>query len=1091
MKSLAATAAVALLLTALAASWPLRAQDAQRDASDPKPAAPQLDAGKFGAFRLRAIGPALMSGRVADMAIDPVKTNVWYVAAGSGNLWKTVNAGTTWTPIFDHHGSYSIGCVTIDPNNRHVVWVGTGEDVGGRHVGYGDGVYRSLDGGKSFQNLGLKATEHIARILVDPRNSDVVYVAAQGPLWSPGGERGLYKTTDGGKSWRQVLAKGPYTGVTDVVFDPRNPDVLYAATHQRQRTVWALLNGGPETGIHKSTDAGETWRQLGGGLPGGDKGKIGLAVSPQQPDVVYATVELPMRTGGFYRSSDAGESWSKMSDYASGGTGPHYYQEIFCDPHRFDVVYHMNVRLGRTEDGGRTWSVVESDAKHVDNHAIAFHPTDPDFLLVGCDGGVYKSYDYGRSFAFVANLPLTQFYKLSLDNDWPFYHVVGGTQDNNTQYGPTRTDDDSGIRNADWRITIGGDGHDCAIDPEDPNIIYCESQQGYLRRFDRRTGESVDIRPQPAAGEEELRFNWDSPILISPHDHKRLYFGSKKLHRSDDRGDSWTTISPDLSRALDRFKLKIMDRVWSIDAIFDLFAMSQYGNITSISESPLVEGLIYAGTDDGLIQVTEDGGRTWRKIERIFDVPEFAFVNDIKADLHDPDTVYAALSHDKAGDFKPYLVKSTDQGRTWSSIAGDLPDRHLVWRIVQDHVNPQLFFAGTEFGLFFTLNGGQNWLKLTGGMPTIPVRDLEIQQRENDLVAATFGRGFYVLDDYSPLRGITAQLLADHELLLLPVRPALQYVPQDRIGGGQGSQGDSYYTAANPPFGAVITYHLRDALQTRQARREADEAKVRAAGGDNPYPGWDALKQEEREPEPGIVLTIRDAQGNEVRRLSGPSSAGFHRVAWDLCFARFDAVGGSGPLVPPGKYTVSASKRVDDQFTALGKPQTIEVLAWERSSLTPRNRLATLKFQQQAGGLLKSVNAALGKLSEALEQLGQIQDAIRQSVAADPGWLGEARELELQLLDLKDKLQGDSTRARRSQTAVPPIAGRARNAYYGTLGNTYGPTDTQRQEFEIASREYAEIAPQLKSLLEVKLPALGKQLDDAGVPWTAGRRLPR
>ena len=660
----------------------------------------------FSGLSLRAIGPALMSGRIADVAVDPAAPNTWYVAAGSGNLWKTTNAGTTWEPIFEHYGAYSIGCVTVDPRSSATLWVGTGEAVGGRHVSYGDGVYRSLDGGKTFQNMGLGQSEHLAKIVVDPRNSAVVYVAAQGPLWAPGGQRGLFKTTDGGATWQPVLVKGPYTGVTDVALDPRNPDVVLAVTHQRHRTVAALINGGPESGIHKSVDGGVTWRQLTNGLPSEDLGKISIALSPQQPDVVYATIELAGRTGGFWRSADGGESWTRMSDYASGGTGPHYYQEIWPDPHRFDVVYHANVQLGRTEDGGRTWQTVESPWKHVDNHAVAFHPQDRDMLLVGCDGGLYRSYDYGRTFQYCANLPLTQFYKVSVDTETPFYHIVGGTQDNSTQYGPSRTRDESGIRNSDWRITISGDGQDCAIDPADPNTIYCETQEGFLRRYDRRTGTSLDIQPQPGPNDEPLRFNWDAPVLISPHSSTRLYFGSQHLHRSDDRGNSWTTVSPDLSRGLDRFRMKLMGRVWSIDAAWDLLAMSQFGTITSIAESPLQEGLIYVGTDDGLVQVTEDGGQNWRKIDKIYGVPEFSFVNDLKADLHDANTVYAVLDNHKTGDFQPYVLKSTDRGQSWTSIVGDLPARHIVWRIVQDHVQPNLLFLATEFGLFFTVDGG-------------------------------------------------------------------------------------------------------------------------------------------------------------------------------------------------------------------------------------------------------------------------------------------------------------------------------------------------------------------------------------------------
>jgi photosystem II stability/assembly factor-like uncharacterized protein len=981
-------------------------------------------------------------------------------------------------------------CVTIELLNRHIIWVGSGEDVGGRHVGYGDGIYKSLDGGKTFKNVGLKQTEHIAEILVDPRNSDVVYVAAQGPLWSSGGERGLYKTIDGGKSWKPILTKGPYTGVTAVAFDPRNPDCIFAVTHQRHRTVWSLINGGPETGIFKSTNGGMTWRELKNGLPADDKGKIGLAVSPVQPDVVYATIELAGRTGGFWRSANSGETWTKMSDTISGGTGPHYYQELFADPHRFDVVYLANVRLGRTQDGGKTFETVESRWKHVDNHAVAFHPTDPDFLLVGCDGGLYRSYDYGKTFAYCANLPLTQFYKLSTDNDSPFYNIVGGTQDNATQHGPSRTNNESGIRNSDWVTTIGGDGHDCAIDPEDPNIIYCESQQGFLRRYDRRTGESIDIRPQPAKGEEELRYNWDSPILISPHSHTRLYYGSKKLHKSDDRGDSWTDISPDLSRNLERFKLKVMNRVWSIDAVYDLFAMSEYGNITSISESPIQEGLIYVGTDDGLIQVTEDGGKNWRKIERIYGIPEFAFVNDIKADLHDPDTVYAVFDYHKTGDFKPYLIKSSDRGKTWTSIVGDLPERHIVWRFVQDHVKPNLFFIGTEFGLFFTLDGGRKWIKLTGNVPTIPFRDIEIQKRESDLVGASFGRSFFVLDDFSPLRTLDEKMLSENDYHLFPVKKALLYLPARVFGGEKGSQGDAFFTAPNPSFGAVFTYYLRDSLKTLKQIRHEKEAKVKKGLGDNIIPDWDSLKKEEREESPVMLFTITDADGHVLNRVTGPTSAGIHRVTWNLRYSPFAVDRGPGPLVAPGTYTVTTAKRTDDVVTSLGKPKTFEVVAIGKPTLPIQDRQEVLKFQMQVGALQRAVTGANGKVQEALEQLGQIKKAVRQAQNVDIKLFDAARDLELKLFDVRESLSGDVTRTNRKKTALVPITRRVQNALAGTLRNTYGPTQTHRRDYEIGLEMYRETLGTMKTLIEVDFEQLKEKLDTAGVPWTTGRRIP-
>jgi photosystem II stability/assembly factor-like uncharacterized protein len=1050
---------------------------------DTKPES-RLNTGTLSALKFRSIGPALMSGRIADLAIDPVKPNTWYVAVGSGNVWKTENAGTTWTPIFDDYASYSIGCLALDPSDRHTIWVGTGENVSGRHVGYGDGVYVSHDGGKSFKNMGLKATEHISKIIIDPRDSQTIYVAAQGPLWSSGGERGVFKSTDGGKSWTAVLTQGPWTGATDMAMDPNDPDVLYVATHQRHRTVWAVIDGGPETGIFKSTDAGASWTELTSGLPSADMGKIGLAVSPQKSNVVYAGIELAGRRGGVWRSANGGATWKKMSDYVAGGTGPHYYQEIYCDPHRFDVFYHADVRLGRTTDGGATFNSVGNSNKHSDNHAVAFHPTDPDFLLVGCDGGIYRSWDYAKTYQYSANLPLTQFYKVDVDYDEPFYHVVGGTQDNATQHGPVQTGTVSGIRNADWRVTIGGDGHDCAIDPQDPDTIYCESQQGYLRRFDRRTGQSIDIRPQPAAGEEAYRFNWDSPILISPHSHTRLYFASQKLHRSDDRGDSWRTISPDLSRGVDRFTLPHMGRVWSIDAMWDLYAMSQYGTITSISESPVQEDLIYVGTDDGLIQVTEDGGKNWRRIDRIYGIPEGSFVNDIKADLYDANRVYAVLDNHKTGDFAPYLVRSDDRGQTWTSMTGNLPARHLLWRIIQDHVERDLFFVATEFGIYYTRDGGQRWTKLPG-TPTISFRDLEIQRRENDLVGASFGRSFYVLDDYTPLRTMDDELLAK-DFHMFSTRPAKLYIPDRILGGPRGSQGDSYFIAPNPPFGAVFTYYLKDTLRTREDERQAREKEIKQEGGDNTYPGWDALRQERREQEPQLTFTICDDAGHTVRRITGPVSAGTHRIAWDLRYGSFTGGSGNGPLVVPGTYTVQVSRRVAGKTETLGEPQEFQVVSIVKPTLEPQDQDDVLKFQLQVCRLQRKVVGASNELSDTLEQIDKIQQVIANSPDLDPALHDQAQAVKLELLDVQIELTGDRLKAERSQTSQVPILNRVQTALSGTLRQTYGPTKTHREQYRIAQRQFKQTSSELEKVFK-QYAALLKALDKAGAPWTPGR----
>ncbi|MBT8473355.1 MAG: hypothetical protein KJN99_12175, partial [Marinicaulis sp.] len=785
----------AILLASLAAC--ARADD---QADDP------MSSETFKGLELRNIGPALMSGRIADIDIDQNDPATWYVAVGSGGVWKTTNAGTTWTPIFDGENSYSIGDVTVDPNNANVVWVGTGENTGGRHQGFGDGVYRSKDAGGTWEHLGLEASDHISKILIHPDDSNTVFAASQGPLWSPGGERGLYKTTDGGETWTNVLSAGEWTGVTDMAMDPRNPNRMYAATWQHHRTVAAYVGGGPESGIHLSEDGGETWVELENGLPEGKMGKIGLAVSPVNPDIVYAAIELDRRKGGVWRTDDRGASWEKMSDAVGGGTGPHYYTEVFASPHKLDKIYMVSNTTQVSEDGGATWENLNNEYKHVDDHAIAFRKDDPDYILFGSDGGLYESYDGEKSWRFIDNLPVTQFYKVAVDDAEPFYTVYGGTQDNNSQGGPSRTDNRHGIRNQDWFITLFGDGHQSAIEPGNPDIMYAEWQEGNLVRVDRTTGEIVYIQPQPEPGDPVERYNWDAPIYVSSHDPQRIYFGSYRLWRSDNRGDEWRALSDDLTRNEDRMKLPVMGRKWSWEAGWDFLAMSQYNTITSIGESPIDENILYVGTDDGIIQTTSDGGETWNRIEvgRLPGVPNTAFVNDIRADFYDADTVYVALDNHKYGDYTPYLLKSTNRGQSWTSIASNIPDRHLIWRMVQDHVNPNLLFAATEYGLFFTVDGGGRWTELDGGVPTISFRDVVIQRRENDLVAASFGRGFFILDDYSPLRDVSAEAL-DNEALLFPGRRAWWYMERHPLAFTEGgSQGHSYYRAPNPPFGAVF-----------------------------------------------------------------------------------------------------------------------------------------------------------------------------------------------------------------------------------------------------------------------------------------------
>jgi photosystem II stability/assembly factor-like uncharacterized protein len=1075
-----------------------------RAGDKPDGAAPKdaLSADTFAGLELRSLGPALTSGRVADIAVDPRQASRYFVAAASGGVWKTTNAGTTWTPVFDGEGSYSIGCVAIDPNDSLVVWVGTGENNSQRSVGFGDGVYKSVDGGKSWQNVGLRESEHVGRIVVDPRDSKVVYVAAQGPLWSAGGDRGLYKTADGGKTWTHSLEISENTGVSDVWLDPRHPDVLYAASYQRRRHVWTLVNGGPESAIYKSTDAGASWRKLEKGLPKGELGRIGLAVAPADPDVVYALIEASdKKAAGTYRSTDAGGSWEKRGDYVPGG--PQYYQELIPDPRDVDRVYSMDVFMKVSDDGGKTWRNAGETDKHVDNHALWIDPADTDHMLNGNDGGLYESWDRAQTWHFKANLPITQFYRVAVDDARPFYNVYGGTQDNFSLAGPSRTRNASGITSGDWLVTQGGDGFVTRVDPQDPDTVYAESQYGGLVRFDRRTGERVDIQPQQAEDEEPLRFNWDAPLLISPHSHTRLYFAAQRLHRSDDRGDRWKPVSPDLTRRLDRNALKVMGRVWGVDAVAKNSSTSFYGNIVALSESPKQEGLLYVGTDDGLIQVSEDSGATWRRVDRVGSVPELTYVSDLEASRHDSGTLYAAFDNHKMGDYKPYLYRSADRGRSWTSIGGDLPARGTVYAVAEDSLRPDLLFAGTEFGAFFTVDGGKRWVRLKGGMPTIAVRDIALQDREGDVVLGTFGRGFYVLDDVTPLRQATPALL-QREAALLPVKSALMYVPARPLGGrDKAYQGTAFYTAPNPPFGAVFTYYLKDEMKSRRKLRHEAEKGTADKGGDVGYPTWESLEAEDREEEPAIVLTVTDSDGNVVRRLIGPAGAGFHRVAWDLrhppasptqlqpAELRFPwSDPPAGPLAVPGSYRVTLAKRADDTLTPLGEPQSFEAQALGAAGVASADRPALLAFQQQVARLQRAVMGSVEAAKEAQRRIDHLKKALDDTPRADPGLAEELRAADHRLKDALALLEGDPVKGRRNEPTPPGIADRVEQIVEASWAATSMPTGTQRDSCRIAETQFARALSELRALIETDLRSIEERADAAGAPWTPGR-LPR
>jgi len=1066
----------------------------EKDQDDKGP----LQAATFAGLKFRSLGPALTSGRVGDFAVDPAQPWEYFVAVSSGGVWRTINNGTTFEPVFDGEGSYSIGCVALAPGNPLIVWVGTGENNSQRSVSYGDGVYKSTDGGKHWQNMGLQQSEHIGQILIHPHDPDIVYVAAQGPLWRPGGDRGLYKTTDGGKTWDLVLEISEDTGVNEVVMDPRDPDVLYATAYQRRRHTWVLIDGGPESAIYKSTDGGASWDKLSRGLPDVDLGRIGLAIPPTAPNTVYAIIEAARDESGFYRSRDGGANWEKMSDYLS--SSPQYYQEIIADPVNPDRVYSLDTFLQVTEDGGRTFSRVKIDHKHVDDHAMWIDPGNTDHLLVGCDGGVYETFDRGQTWDFKANLPVTQFYKITVDNDFPFYSVYGGTQDNNTLGTKTRSTSDHGIVNSDWFITLGGDGFEPQVDPVNPDLIYSQYQYGGLARFDRRSGERIDIRPQPAADEDPHRWNWNSPLLISPHSPARLYYACQRIFRSDDRGDSWLPISDDLTRRLDRNRLPVMGRVWGVDTVAKNRSTSFFGNVVSLAESRLQEGLIFAGTDDGLIQVTEDGGATWTRREKFGDVPEMSYVSCLTPSWHDPDCVFAAFDNHKQGDFQPYLLESTDRGRSWRSIAGDLPERGHVHSVVQDHVNPDLLFVGTEFGVFFTLDRGRKWVQLGAGIPTIACRDLDIQRRENDLAVGTFGRGIYILDDYTPLRHLSAERLAE-EAILFPVKKTWLFMERFPLGGrGKGNQGHSYFNAPNPPHGAVFSYYLAEGLQTLAEKRHEAEKERQEKGEDVFYPDWEELRREDREEEPAVILTVTNADGNVVRRLSGPTGKGLHRVTWNLRYPSPRPASltpwqrtapwqsePAGPMVAPGPYTVSLAKRMHGVTTPLGEPRTFETVPLGMATLPATDLEAVLAFQLQTARLQRAVMGAVRAAGEAQNRIDHIERALLNAPDAAPSLTDRALALDERLKDLRIGLQGDPTISSRSEPTPPSVTSRVSRIIWGGWNSTSAPTGTQRESYAVAAAAFAEVLAELRQLVEVDLTALEADLEAAGGPWTPGR----
>lgn len=1050
-------------------------------------------------LRFRSIGPALTSGRISDIAVNPYKPHEYYIATASGGVWKTVNSGTTYEPIFDEQGSYSIGCVTIDPQRPNTIWVGTGENNGQRSVAYGDGIYKSIDAGKTWKNMGLGNSEHIGKIIVHPANSDIIYVAAIGPLWNSGGDRGLYKSTDGGNSWKLSLATDKHTGVNDIIMDIKDPNILYASTYQRARHVFTYVGGGPGSNLYKSTDGGDSWHLSNNGLPKVDLGRIGLSTSQADANLLYAIVEAADKQGGFYKSENQGATWVKQSKFTTIGL---YYQEIVADPIDRNTVYAMDTWLKVSHDGGKTFKNTGEATKHVDNHSMWINPKNNQHWLLGCDGGIYETWDAAKTWDYKANLPVTQFYKVSVDNAEPFYNVFGGTQDNFSLAGPSRSITSNGIANSDWYVTNGGDGFETAIDHFNPDIVYAQAQYGHLVRHDRSNGEEVGIQPIPRKNEDLYRFNWDAPLIASPHKAGRVYFASNKVFKSEDYGNSWEVISEDLTKQINRNELKIMDRIWSIDAVAKNRSTSPYGTIVSMSESTLNPNLIIIGTDDGNIQLTNNGGTSWNKLKEISGAPKNSYLNDVKLSIHDENIIYAVFNHHKFGDFKPYIFKSTNKGVSWKDISSNLPNRGSVYVIQEDHIDPDLIFCGTEFGVYFSPTGGSEWKQIKSGVPTIAIRDIAIQRRENDLVLGTFGRGFYILDDYSCLRHVRTQE-ATEQAIIYPIKDALLFEHSKPLGlSGKAFQGDNFYLGENLKSSANIYFYFDKEIKSHKKLRQNKDTDLAKKNQDTPYPSYNELKAEATEVKAKLLFTIKDDKNKIVRKLIRQPKKGIQNLKWDLRYASKKPINlkkpsfynpfrdkNEGALVQPGKYSVEMSLINSDGIQSLTEPINFNIYPLSPGSLTNTDRSAKTRFQREVSDLHRSFEGARHLISEINNKLKHIDKATILSEIPLDEILSDYQSIKTNIYQLRNKLFGDPIKRRLDIGETVSPHKRISQVLFEQTYSTAAPTQTHIDSYTIAKEEFKPILEALRQIATVDIPNLEKKLEDADAPYTPGRAI--
>ena len=1067
----------------------------------------------LGQVNFRMIGPATTSGRIVDIAVNPLNKSEYYIAAACGGVWKTTNGGTTYQPIFDGYGTQSIGCLALDPKNPNILWVGTGENNNQRSVGYGNGIYRSLDGGKTFENMGLKLSEHIGMIKIDPSNSNRIWVAVYGPVWKEGGERGLYLTEDGGKTWERNFHVSDNTGCNEVYLDPNMPGTMYAAFHQRRRHEWTYLGGGPESAFYKSSDNGKSWKKIVGGFPAGELGRITIAVSPLKAGLVYSMVEAEEAKGGIFVSYDYGESWSKQNPFFTAGN---YYQEIFVDPTNPSRIFCMDSYMKVSDDGGKTLRNAGEGNKHVDNHVIWIDPAQPSHWLVGCDGGLYETFDNAQHWNYKDNISITQFYRASVDNASPFYNIYGGTQDNNTLGGPSKNNSANGVSNDDWYVTVGGDGFKSQIDPTNPNIVYSQWQYGGLVRYDKVTGEAVDIKPTIGLDEAPLRWNWDAPLIISRSNPKVLYFAANRVFKSEDRGDSWTPISGDLSRGIDRNTLPIMGKVWGMNAVVKNQSTSIYGNITTLSEGK--NGELYAGTDDGLVWRKEANASVWLKggaaANGEVNFPDapiaqangvgHSFISMVYASPNSGN-VYVVLDHHRFGDFKPYVYKSTNGGATWTKITKGLPENGPVKTVIEDFKDQDIVLVGTEFGLHISINGGGEFHSWQGGMPPTAVKDIVFQERDDDLVLATFGRGFAVCDEYEKIRefksmltstagdiGNVGETVAKKLALakrnyILPVTPVKLFIPASPLGGsGNGHKGASRFSAPNPATGAVIVYNIAKEFSTiasRRKKRETDAAK-------NPnaliYPAKDSIVLESLEEAAKVYMVIRSSQdvtptkdsdeippSNVVAKYTVNATKGLAKTEWNLRYSDpslpvpsdKDYKAGWGPYVTPGTYYASLEMMENGNVSDMTGTSEIKVSYLYEASIP----VASVDEKSAQVSKLFQVKQNLSATNVRLDEIQTAINAMKNAVgvpntnARDFAHLSAQLQLILNQVNLV--LNGNAALAAEEFETTDGLNELFGSAYYSCMDALNAPTKTHLQKLDLVNASLVKINVQLNDVV--------------------------